>query len=266
MVQLGRYGDIINILPLLRHIHTHHGTPVLMVSSQFSDLLEGVSYVQPWVVDLDYSEILQAVRLAEDRYERVVVSQIWGAGYHHPDRGSRYTRDSGQRAGFGHLFDTDLLLPVFDRRVMDRELGLIKALVGPESGVDYLVVQVTRSASSPYANGERVLAMIRAEAAECGIKVVDIASYNAPRLFDFLGLLAAARMIVTIDTAILHLAAACPDTPCLAIINSRPWYGSEPRGKAWQRARYQDSVEDIRTTFRLMLDQVAAPQRTAASG
>ncbi len=76
VVQLGRYGNIINILPLLRHIHAHHGTPVLMVSRQFSDLLEGVSYVQTWAVDLDYREILQAVRLAEDRYARVMGREL----------------------------------------------------------------------------------------------------------------------------------------------------------------------------------------------
>ncbi len=266
VVQLGRYGDIINILPLLRHIHARHGTPVLMVSRQFSDLLEGVSYVEPWVVELDYSEILQAVRRAEDRYERVMVSQIWGTGYNHPDKGQSYNRDSWQRAGFGHLFDNDLMLPVFDVRVMARETVVIGTLIGPETGVDYIVVQVTRSASSPYPGGDKLLATIELEAAERGIRVVDIADYNAPRLFDFLGLLSAARLIVTIDTAILHLATACSGTPCLTITNNKRWYGSEPRGKSWVPADYSDSVEDIRKTLGLMLDRAAPLTRASAPG
>ena len=264
VVQLGRYGDIINILPLLRHIHERHGTPVLMVSRQFSDLLEGVSYVKPWIMDLDYSQLVPAIRRAEDRYDRVIVSQVWGRGYNHPDKGESYNRDSWQRAGFGHLFDNEQMLPVFDKRVMARETSVMETLTGPETGVDYIVVQVTRSASSPYPNGKHLRAMIGLEAAERGIRVVDIADYNAPRLFDLLGLLSAAQMIVTIDTAILHLAAACPGTPCLAISNNRRWYGSEPRGKSCIPAAYGDLPEDIRKTLGLMLDRASPLTRAAA--
>ncbi len=47
LVEPGRYGDVMNILPLARHLFDRGERVDFLVHPKFAGLLDGVSYVRP---------------------------------------------------------------------------------------------------------------------------------------------------------------------------------------------------------------------------
>ena len=78
-VQLGRAGDILNILPLLWDDYRKASEkPGLMVAAEFAPLLEGVSYVEPVIWKGPHFEIAKAVAHAKTLCPNVVCTQVNG--------------------------------------------------------------------------------------------------------------------------------------------------------------------------------------------
>lgn len=49
ILQLGRYGDVINVLPIARRHYLNTGEkPWFVIAKEFADILEGVTYVDPF--------------------------------------------------------------------------------------------------------------------------------------------------------------------------------------------------------------------------
>ena len=80
LVQLGRFGDVMIMLPAMRHIFDTTGIkPVVMIAREFSGVLDGVSYVEPWVLDgVHWIYGVRAAKDAADKYfKRVLVPKYW---------------------------------------------------------------------------------------------------------------------------------------------------------------------------------------------
>lgn len=234
IVQLGRIGDIINILPIALHVHNHYGTPHMMVSREFAPVLEGVSYVKPYPVDLRNHEILPALTAAGRIFPHVIQAQIWGNGYQPERYTPSYNMESWRVAGFLDKFHDPAWRPWFDLRHLERE-ELLKAKLFT-TDKPKIVLNVTKSISSPFPDGKNLLEQIRERfGKEC--ELINVADLVLPCYVDLLGVLEAASVLVSIDTSLLHLAAAT-DVPVVALTNPRAWLGTKTRCRTVSSLNY----------------------------
>lgn len=247
IVLLGRLGDLCNLLPVAKHIADRFGKPFWMVSREFADLFDGVSYVTPWVTDLPPAKINEAVALARKRFKNVLVCQVYGDNWQADKLSASYNRESWRLAGFANKFDDHSWKPVFDRRDSGREtvlLGRAYRSICDETTTPMLLVNVTRAMSSPYPPGAALLGEIIAKFS-ARFHIVNIAELKLERVYDVLGLMERCVALVACDTVHLHLAAAV-DCPTIAIVNAIPWLGTELRATDnFVRFTYADSIETI---------------------
>ena len=67
-VMLGKFGDLIHMLPVFLHTFKRDKVkPVVMVSDQFASVLDGVSYVTPWVVPMKWPDGIPAARAEAEK-------------------------------------------------------------------------------------------------------------------------------------------------------------------------------------------------------
>jgi hypothetical protein len=220
-VLLGRYGDIINLLPLMQHEFKETGQkPILMVAEQFASLLDGVSYVEPVIWTGSWEDFHAAMFWAKQVHPEaeIMSAAIYGRGKFIRHCTHDFNRESwryaGARVPWGRL-------PLeFDRRgESDRERQLAARYPGK-------ILVSLGAKSSPLAGRRALLALIRQEFGP--ENVVDISEFPLFRLYDLIGLFDRAACLVSADSAPLHLAAASPRLPVVALINRSPerWYGS----------------------------------------
>lgn len=242
VVELGRYGDIINILPFLKHIHDHYKTPALCVAQEFADLLDGVSYVKPFVVPLKNEELSRAIELSESSYKIVVNAQIWGRGWQQKRETESYNMESFRNCGILNKFNDKNFFPVFDRRDPQREAMLIELAKGG-SNKPMILVNVGKAVSSPCEHCKILMDEIRQQWLDYNI--VDLSEIKADRLYDFIGLMEKSALLVCIDTSFLHLAAAT-NIPVVAITNPKEWAGTIVRGNIAGQLTYNQVKDDPR--------------------
>lgn len=236
LVELGRYGDIVNMLPIARHIAETYDTPHLMVSKEFASLLDGVSYVHPRVVDFRNDQLKQALRVAEVEFKHVINCQIWGSDWNQERLTTSFNRESWRVAGFNYKFDdhSPKWLPYFDKRDKEREAGVVAKIL--TMGKPLLLVNVTQSISSPFSEGQKLLDAI-AKKFDQQYTLVNCGNLRLHRIYDILGLMEASSALVSIDTALLHLCAAT-GIPTVALVNDKAWQASECRGNCVARIPY----------------------------
>lgn len=239
-VQLGRYGDIIGFLPVLYHQYMVTGRRQnLMVSRDFADILEGVSYVKPVIFDGSRDELQRALFKAKAMgqvYGNVHNAQVSAPGMPLRKRTDCFMLDSWDMVGYANKWDQ--LGMVFDRRDEKREAQLAECVLGG-SGVDTVLLNVN-SSSSPFRSDDLQPAIdqLRSE-----YRIVDISNVKAHRLYDMLGLFDRCHALITVDTSVLHLAEAS-NIPVVALVNPKPWYGSAQRTNHLCRVGYNSIDPD----------------------
>lgn len=253
IVQLGRFGDIVNILPIALHIHNTYGKPHMMVSKKFAPLLEGVSYVEPCVVDLVNDHVNEAIELARKSFQHVIVTQIWGKNWNQDRKTPAFNMESWRAAGLLSRFNNPAMRPIFDRRDSEREAALLAKATA--TGKPLFLVNVTSSTSSPFEQGPAVLEQLRTW---YGIRyeIIDLAVLKLHRIYDVIALMEKAAVLVSIDTALLHLAPAC-GVPLVALINPAPWLGSRVRMYC-QTLTYTEAAAPDRSKLRQCVDTALA--------
>jgi len=266
IVLLGRYGDIINALPIARHIAENYRRPHWIVSKEFAGVFDGISYVEPRLVDLKNHQLRDAIAFAERHYRHIICAQIWGQNWEQTRVCESYNRESWRMCGFAHKFDDKTWRPVFDRRDYVAEAAFYRK-ISPE-GKNLILANVSRSVSSPFRHGVWVLAALRKAWPQ--LNIVDVSDWQLPRIYDLLGLMERAVAVVSIDTALLHLAAAC-NVPIVAIVNPSPWAGSELRGNQFVRMSYNafggaaEGIAQINTAIESALTDMSSRALPAPS-
>src|SRR5580704_9375073 len=77
LVEPGRNGDVMNILPLAKYLHDRGEQVDFLIHPKFASLLEGVSYVRPVLLPFDDEHRSEEARVwAAARYPRVIVSKV----------------------------------------------------------------------------------------------------------------------------------------------------------------------------------------------
>jgi len=251
VVLLGRFGDIINILPVVRHIAETYARPTIVVSRDFASLLDGVGYADVLPVDMPNETVKPAIALAKSRFKHVIVAQPWGKDWAQQKRTAAYNRESWRLAGFEHKFDDPTWFPVFDRRNLVREEALVNAL-GDKRPM--LLCKLQGSVSSPWLGAEPVGRRITTSFGE-KFNIVHLGTVRAERLYDLLGLMSRAVALVSIDTSMLHLAAASA-VPVVALVNPKPWLGTVPRCRCVRRITYAQAEASPKTVIEAITEAI----------
>lgn len=222
-VALGRYGDIIHILPALRSL----GRCTVAVSKAFAGVLDGVSYVDPLVLDVSHTDVLPAKEILSRSFQRICITQMSAPGWEPARRCQSFTEDAWARLGMVHRYDDPNLRLEFDRRDYARERLLIRRFVPAQREKPFVLVNLAGH-SSMFPDREVFLQRLKAELGN-EVTFCDLSGVHALRIYDLCGIMDVADALVTIDTASLHLAAATA-VPVIAILSGTGgWYRSKPR-------------------------------------
>jgi hypothetical protein len=224
VVQLGRYGDIISILPILKHIADNYEVPYLMVSSKFADLLDGVSYVKPFVTQLSNEKLGQALSIAKAAFQIVLNAGVWGEGHQQRMATKSYCTDAWNNLGYLSMFYDPSVKPVFDQRDIDRELNVIEKLVDNPQQKPIICLNLKDAISSPCPKCPSLIDQIRATWQDQAL-IIDLAGFKAHRIYDLLGLFEISKCLVCVDSAFVHLAQAT-EIGIVIIKNPKPWAGT----------------------------------------
>lgn len=275
LIQTGRLGDVINVLPLLHADYHRTGQKSqLMVARDFAPLLDGCSYLDPLVWDGDYMDLEGAVKLARTLSDDVVVTSLHGTAeavekYAYGQIGQKHrTASSFQKEAWllaGRLDEWDDCLPlVFDRRNPEREkklLGMNGFMAkGKRKPVLLLALEGVTS-PFPYASLLRELVQLKF-GRDYRILDLPMVEPNVGRIYDLLAVMENSSLLITTDSMPLHLAWACRDLPVFALTNDRDpkgnpslWHGAPWRPNHLWYCRYHDwperAVEMIETIARI---------------
>lgn len=263
-IQLGKFGDIMNILPILHSEHKAGKPPSLMVAEKYASILDGVSYVNPIVFKGGAHEIGKAVHQAEVSKTPFVVSQVVGP----TDEVKKFVRfnppqnewakpGSWQEESFwaaGHKDSWAKQSPlVFDRRSPEREAALIDQHCQPRRKS---ILVASGGETCPFPYKPLLMELIRSKF-KSRFQIIDMDEVRGERIYDLLGMFDRARCLVSSDSSLLHLAQASK-VPVMALINDKPglWNGSAWRGRHLFYCRYSnfasralellDAIEAIR--------------------
>jgi hypothetical protein len=234
-LQLGRAGDVINLLPVLEEENRNGKRPTVMVAEEFSNILEGVSYCDLLPYSGDYTLLAPAIGFAHNLEPKVRVSQIWGRDYDHPDKRMNFQRASWGRVGYAGRWEQIPL--TFDRRNPAREGVLIDQVLHETQARPIVLVSLSGH-SAPFPGAAALKAVLKQECPE--FKFVDVSDVRAERIYDMLGLIDQAACLITSDSALLHLAQAS-SCPVITLVHPNPWLASARRANHLVRMRY-DSV------------------------
>lgn len=224
---LGRNGDVISILPCLQQEFKETGIkPILVVSKDYAELTKPLSWLVTEVFDGGFDFLGNAVRWAKSRGKVDFIPQVHGVGYPQPTRKHpSFQLDQWSRMGrLEQWNELTLELPRF------ANLAIFE---------DPTILLFDHSQSSPFPHKDDLFEALTKEFPSHSI--VRGSSMRMPRLLDFLTLMDAAVLIVTIDTSFLHLSRATK-TPVIALVTDNPslWHGSAWHPRFAMHCRYKD--------------------------
>lgn len=245
-LQLGRAGDVLNILPLAWRDYTTTGQrPLVMVNEAYSPLFDGCGYVDCLPVTNKFEDIAgawpKAEAAAKEHGAKLVCTQIYGENLATAETCSSFMRESWAQVPNSPAWGT---LPlIFDKRDRVRERAVSRNLLQNATGKPYIVLCLSGT-SSPFP-GNRELKLFLRRKLEKDFDLVDVSAFIAPRFYDLLGVMEGAHCIVSVDTGLLHLAHACPKVPVVAFITRQPspWHGSPWRPSHVARFFYDEMPE-----------------------
>jgi hypothetical protein len=144
---------------------------------------------------------------------------------------------SSQWESAGGDFDKLFEPVIFDQRSPEREAKLVSEVFRNRRLKILLSLQKSGS-SSPFPFETEIYAMLRSAAALVDFEVINISELKAHRIYDLLGLYDKAAMLITSDTATLHLASSSFVRYIALVANGGG--GSLPRGNCRLAVRYKD--------------------------
>ena len=250
-IQLGKAGDILNLLPVLYMDAQAGQRSSMLVSKQYAPIFDGVSYCAGIPFDGEPWELERAVTESRAKgWTEILSTQVIGpvemvkkytyepVGLTHAVTTS-YQKESWRIAGRLHAWDS---LPplLFDKRDAKREAKLMFK-IGPVKRKRPILV-ATQSGSSPFPHEKLLWHLLRREFKD-DYRLINLSEITAERFYDLIALFEQAACLIATDSACLHLAWACRDTlPVLALTNDQPllWRGSSWRPNHVFYCRYGD--------------------------
>lgn len=229
IITLGRYGDILNILPLAKHLNDAGDRPAIMISNRFSDIKPLCDYADFIEFDGDHSEYTEALSIAHADFRRVADAAVYGDGLVIKQPATRsFQEEAYFRAGFHELFTTGKADEIKVSKIKSDNPHKGKILLflnGHSSPIDATtrarIISICEKSNKPF---------------------VDMSSVKLPSFSHLETALREASLVITIDTGSLHLCGAV-GTPYIALVSDSPtmWHGAHTRGNCIMRARYSQA-------------------------
>ncbi len=258
-IQLGRYGDLILLLPAFLEIFRRTGLkPNVVVSEEYASVLDGVSYVTPHPLGVHW---WGGIPMAKDYAKRLWGHSVCPAWWNDvecpipPEYRGQFTL---QCHGHSHGVNIDLwpnfmvsmysragftqsemmsLACLFDRRNPNREAELVAKFYPPSLRKKPLLLYNFTGISSPFGFLPELWPTIQRFARE--FHIVDLGKVKAHRIFDLLGAYDVAAGLITCDTATAHLAHASQVPTIWMSVDG--WCGSVPRGNVALHFGYNET-------------------------
>lgn len=229
-VCLGHTGDIINVLPIVKHVHDVTGSkPMFYTTEQYGHVLDGTGYCQPFYMAVEDHRVNEVLQVAARQCEIVLCPQMHGDhAADFPRETDSYNIEQWRLLGFRQRFNEWPL--TFDERNAERENQLVDHHLGHLKDKPIVLLHLTGGLSSPWPEGKKFQEHIVSKWGHA-FHFVDLAPIKAHRLFDMLALFDRADLLISADTYPLHLAAAS-SVPVFAITND-----SDRFGKDWLATR-----------------------------
>lgn len=237
-IQLGRFGDIILLLPAMKYIAESSGIlPRMIVAKEYASVLDGVSYVEPLPLPVHwYMGMPQARKYADDHFGGATVLQCyaheWGINL---KQWPSFMISMLDRTGvplemFNHL-------PLeFDLRNHTREAATIPRT----NGKPYIAIN-TVGVSSPFHHGQKVFDILRHLTNK--VALIDLGRIRCHRIYDLLGVMDQAVGTITTDTATLHLAHGSKKPYIAFTVDG--WCTSTPRGNCALEVKYSKFMSSL---------------------
>lgn len=261
-IQLGRYGDLIQLLPAWMEIYRRTSLkPIVIVSKTYADVLDGVSYVNYVALDVHWYQGMSVAReYAKNTFGALspFIPQWWNAADPHIEvpRGPTVLQCHGhdwgvdtrkwpnygvsmwERAGFTQT-DMVVLPLVFDKRDSQRERHLVQSWYPSRNRP--LVLYNWTGVSSPFPHSSAVGQVLARYSTL--FHIVNLGTIRAHRIYDLLGLYDQAAGLITTDTSTLHLAPAST-VPTVAFTVDG-WCSSVPKGNIVCHLKYSQAAHGI---------------------
>jgi len=172
--------------------------------------------------------------------DRVVLAQIYGRGIVRRLDSPSFCMESWDSANSPIPWGSVPL--TIDRRDRDREDRVI-GMAGIKPGRP-VVLMALGGNSSPYPYATFVRANLQRQIGGA-FQVVDITDLRCERIYDLLGLYELATALITTDSAPLHLSAAVPGLPVIALATRWPtsWHGTPWRSNQRLRVYYDETLD-----------------------
>lgn len=238
-MQLGRYGDILNILPLLYYLNQQGQRQTLLVAKEFGSVGRYVkAYADVEIFPGPFEDYHGACGWGDRRYLPFLKASVYGKNLTFERQTPNFCQEAYHRCHphFGQMFSAGK----FDKIEIDGvSPALGKANCGLATKPILLINFTTRS--SPIDNAKEWVAEIRKELREV-CSIIDLGTIRAPSLFDLLSIYEMSDFLITADTGTLHLAGASR-IPYIALQNDLwgPWYSGYTRGNCVWRVKYSEA-------------------------
>jgi len=211
LICLGKTGDVLNVLPIVHHWSIlNKKKPTMMVSKQYSDILDRVDYAYRVIYEGHWSDLSGALKLAKQKFNSTICLATYGEKFDIEHRTSSFVLDAYERAGLLPLYDTLPLHIRWEPRAPFKRPTILFA---------------DHSQSSPFLYKQEMYALLKSEFPQHQIML--LSDVLLPHVADFAGWYEQADALVTVETMHMHLSAATR-TPVFALATDKPskWHGS----------------------------------------
>jgi len=255
----GRFGDICHSLPAVYEYAHRTGERVrFTAAAEFASILEGCAYIEAHAAPCPWPNIQSIIAYAKGMFpkDELCVMACYGKDYSSGYECWSFLRESWKLSACPTPPESQPL--IFDNRDKAREQALVN-LHTSHLKKPFILVS-THGKSSPFAESAALMADIAQ--ARPDLAIVDLAKVQATRVYDLLGLYEKAVALVTIDTMHLHLSAAVPSLPVLALVCNGPsrWNRSDWRPQQVWRSTYAE-YGAMRNQFKQSLETMkSTPQ------
>lgn len=221
-IQLGSAGDIIHLLPCFKH-HADAGKQVdVYTRPAFAPVLNSVSYAKAIPVNRRDHECQTLAKELAGKYDEVIVSQVAGNDARTARGTTNYQCREWEACG---LLDKFHDLPtVVDNRDRAAEMYAIAEWMPNSRPV---IAYNLSGVSSPYAHAAEQREWIKRTFgwSHC---LIDLGALHLKSVIHLLPFIEAAEVLITVDTATVHLAHATM-TPTVVFWPEQKFPRSEPR-------------------------------------
>ena len=242
LVQLGRCGDIVNILPIARKLADDGITVRIYAHRKYIGILDAVGYAEARQWDGAQGDVTGAEAKARADGADVVLATQSAMNPHRPTRDmDNAILQPWERAGMLPLFHE--LSLVFDRRNTERE----REVLGQHWPADLkpgqrVLAFCLRAVTSRLCDTQQaIMRMLLEQIADRGYVLLDLGSLTLDSPILLLPLIERADVLVTVDTLPYHLAYAT-GTPTIQLVPDRPYAAAPPRWHVIGRWTYEQAM------------------------